>query len=149
MKEQLATLAECRELKDQYAAAVALLEEEIAASHLGQRVTRAREELLIARDHVAIAEGDVRLLALQHYDKTGNKVPHPDAKVALAKVLDYELVEAFAYARDHLPQALKLNKATFEKAAKVLELDFVAITLEPRVRISRDLSAHLSQGGRP
>lgn len=144
MKEQLAQLAESRELEASYKAAIALLEEEIAASPLGQKVARAKEELLVARDYVAIAEGAVRLLALRLYADTGSKTPHPDAKIALTTVLTYEQDEALDYARQYLPKTLKLDKRTFEKVAKVLELSFVTIAQEPRVRISRDLSAHLT-----
>ncbi len=144
MKEMLAQLAESRKLDEKCKAQVALLEREIEATPLGQKLCRARGELLVARDYLAIADGNVRTLALRQYDETGSQTPHSDAKIALTKVLAYELVEAFAYSRDHLPQALKLNKPAFEKVAKVLELDFVTITLEPRVRIARDLSAHLS-----
>ena len=122
---------------------IAILDAEIEASPMGQTRCRAREELLIAQNSVAVATGNVQSLALRLYAETGDKTPSPDAKIALTTVLEYDLVDALDYAREHLPQALKLNIRTFEKAAKVLGLEFVAITQEPHVRISRDLSAYL------
>jgi len=145
MKERLAELAESRRLEQVWKSKITTINAEIDASPIGQARSQAHESLRQAQNCVAIATGNVQTCALQQYADTGNKTPHPDAKIALTVVLAYKLVEAIGYARDHLPQALKLDKRTFDRAAKVLDLDFVTFTQEPRVRISRDLSAHLDR----
>jgi hypothetical protein len=64
-------------------------------------------------------------------------------------VLVYDSSDALEFARQHVPKALKLDKRTFEKAARVLEPDFVTVTKEPRATIASDLSAWLPQEGEP
>jgi len=132
-------------VKDGYKQEILELENELAETSLGQRLVRARELLGVARADVTDAVDEVQARALGAYEATGNKVPHPAVKVALFTVLDYAPGDALEYARLHLPKALKLDKRTFEKMAKVIEPDFVTISQEPRVRIARDLSAYLEE----
>lgn len=145
MDEKIKHLAYCRKVETEYKCEILEIENELAETPLGQRIVRARKLLEIARADVTDAVEVVQTKALRLYAKTGNKTPHPDAKIALTTVLAYEPDQAHTYARLHLPRALKLDRRTFEKAAKVLDLNFVTITQKPRVRISRDLSAHLGE----
>jgi len=138
-------LAQARTVVTEHQSKIAALEAEIAASPAGQELASNKIYLKIEKETMNIVEDRVRSEALAAYAETGDKTPHPDAKIALSTVLAYEQVDALGYARAHLPQALKLDIKAFENAAKVLGLDFVTITKEPRVKISRDLSAHLDQ----
>ena len=88
-------------------------------------------------------EEDVRRQALATYAETGDKAPHPAVKIKDFTVLDYEPGAALDYARVYIPRAVKLDKRAFEKAARVLEPDFVKITQEPRATIARDLNKYL------
>ena len=61
--------------------------------------------------------------------------------------LDYLDSAAIEYCRGYLPHALKLDKREFEKAAKVLPLEFVEKGTALDTSISRDLSGLLETGG--
>ena len=137
-------LAHTRDVEAQYRQEIADLEAEIAATPLGQRLTRVRDELLkVAQADVADAEGSVRKRALEMYQTDGNKRPHPAVTVKEFTTLSYDSAQALDYARQHLPQAVKLDTRAFEKAAKVLELDFVTIAKDPRPTITRDLTPYV------
>jgi hypothetical protein len=58
--------------------------------------------------------------------------------------IEYDTARALTYAREHLPQALKLDAREFEKVAKVLKLDFVTTHEEPQATIATDLSKYLA-----
>ena len=144
MENEIARLAYTRSIEAEYKAKVATAEADIKASGLGIYLRQQQDYLKTAQADVADAEIEVRKQALAIYTKTGNKVPHPTVKVKIYTMLDYEPADALDYAREHLPKALKIVKREFEKAAKVLELDFVDFTEEPRATIARDLSEYLS-----
>jgi len=126
---------------------IAGIEAELVSTPLSQRLGRAKEFLGAARLDKANAADRVRNAALAEYQVMGNKQPHPAVKVVLATVLDYDPADALTYCREHLPKALKLDKRTFERAAKAIEPGFVTIEQEPRTRIAKDLSAHLDEAG--
>lgn len=136
-------LAYARSVEVEYLQEIAELEAELAATSLGKRLAHCRELLEVACADKADAKARVHAVALASYEATGNKQPHPAVKVILYTILDYDLADALEYARQHLPKALKLDKRTFERAAKAIEPDFVTIGQEPRTRIASDLSSYL------
>jgi len=145
MDQEIRELAFARNLEATLAQEVERLESLVAISDLGWQLAGAKDQLGTARLSKLDAEERVRHAALARHELTGNKQPHTAVKVVFSTVLDYDPSDALNYARQHLPQALKLNKGAFEKAAKAIELDFVTVAKEPRTRIVSDLSAYLGQ----
>ncbi len=142
MDELIRRLAYDRKVEAEYRQEIAEIEAEIAASPLVKQLERARELLKVAQADVADSEEDVRKAALEAYQADGSKKPHPAVAVKVYTVLDYDPAQALDYARQHLPQAVKLDKRMFEKVAKVADFPFVDITTEPRVTIARDLTEY-------
>lgn len=139
---KIKALALGRKAVADYKAEIKLLEETQANSQLGRQIKTLKELLTMASRETSEAEETVRSLAVEIYTATNDKQPHPAVKVILQTALAYEEEAALNYSREHLPQALKLNRAAFEKAAKVLDLDFVEVGLQPAARIDSDLSAY-------
>lgn len=143
LNEAITHLAFCRDDEKAIAELVNTFEKEIAASDLGQRLQVARGVFIDIKATVTQASQEVREAALAAYNETGEKSPHPAVKIKMYTVLEYLNSEALDYARQHLPKALKLDRRTFEKAAKAIEPEFVMVTQEARATIARDLSKYL------
>jgi hypothetical protein len=97
------------------------------------------------------AESILRSLTIGAYKETGEKKPAPGVGVRSETVVEYDELHAIEWARKHDEgkPCLKLNRATFERAAKALNLDFVEKSVELRATIARDLFAVLekAEGG--
>ena len=108
-------------------------------------LAKARIRLKIAEDQAKELDAQLRLDALEQYERGdgGKSDLHPAIKIKEYTVLDYDAGAAVDYCREHLPNALKLDKRPFEAVAKVAELDFVTISKEARATIATDLSKHL------
>ena len=145
LNEMVNQLAACRLAEANAKEQIARLDRELEGTPTGQMLCHARGDLLEARDRLAIADANIRAAATHNFKETGEKAPHPAVKVVMSTVLYYINYHALEYCREHLPQALKLDKHGFEKAAKVLELDFVDITQEPAVRIAKDLTPYVEE----
>jgi len=138
-------LAGVRQTEAEIKAEVADIQTKLEASGLW-KLLQERKALLKSASEAANQQADyVRLLALEAYNENGDKGPHAAIKVKMYTVLAYEERDALDFCRDMLPDALRLDKRTFEKAAKTLPLDFVTITEEPRATIARDLSEYAEQ----
>jgi hypothetical protein len=81
---------------------------------------------------------------VEAFDETGKTHPHPAVTIKQFTVLVYTADDALEYAREHLPQALKLDKHVFERVAKAAQPPFVLFTKEPRATIARDLSEYVT-----
>ena len=145
MEKTIQRLAYTRSVEAEYKAEVAAAQAELETSGVWKYLEQQRGYLKTAQADVADAEVEVRRQALAVYLETGDKAPHPAVKVKIYTVLYYNDGEALDYARVYIPRAVRLVKRTFEKAAKVLELDFVDFTDEPRATIARDLSGYLPE----
>ncbi len=143
LNEMVEELAACRLAEANAKKRISGLERELELTPRGRELCSARGDLREARDQLAIADANIRAAATHNYQETGEKTPHPAVKVQMSVVLYYINDHALEYCREHLPQALKLNKGKFEKAAKVLELDFVDIAQKPAVRIARNLTPYV------
>jgi hypothetical protein len=93
-----------------------------------------------SRAVVADLEEQVRALAVAHFGDTGDKHPHAAVGIKLFTFYDYDPISAKRYCVEHLPTALTLDGRKFERAAEVLDLDFVKIGKEPRAQIASDLT---------
>jgi hypothetical protein len=127
--------AECQKEKD---AIMNTIKEQF-----GETLERADSLLATAKTDTMNAEENTRCKALAIYYDTANKKPHSAVQVKMFTVLEYSPDAALNYARLHLPQALKLDKRTFEKVAKAASLDFVQANKRPKVTIARDLSGYV------
>jgi len=145
MKDIVERLAYSREIAAERAVQLKEAETKLQASPLWRQWELASGDLKAAKSNVAQDEEDARRVAMEIFIETDDRAPHPAIKIKDFTVLDYEDADAFDYAREHLPKALKLDERTFEKAAKILELDFVVIRQEPRATIARDLSGYLPE----
>ncbi len=113
------------------------------AERFGRSLRAAQLYLQDIKANVASADSAVRKLAVQVHPVIK---AHPAVTVKEYVTLEYTDDDALAYCRRHLPGALKLGKRLFEKAAKIIDMDFVTFGTEPRATIKRDLSAWLPGG---
>lgn len=147
MDHLIARLARARQIEAEYRSEVEELEAELAGTPAGRRLAEIKGKFLpTACADVGDAEEAVRTAALDLYESNGHhKQVHPAVTVKVFTHLEYDPEDAIRYAREHLPQALKLDRSAFEKAARVLEPKFVTVLEEPRATVARDLSAYVAQ----
>lgn len=142
-------LAQSRQVQAEYKHQVAEINAEINAEireKYGAILERAQSLLMIATADVQDNDEYARRLVLEGYEATGAKRPHPAAQIKLFTVLDYDYEAAVEFCQAAYPQGIKLDKRTFEKAARALSLPFVTVTKEPRASIARDLSEYVGEG---
>ena len=142
IQEAIEFLAKARQAEANHKEEVAEIQAELEASALWQVHLKLKDALAGAREDVSFWENRVRVMTLDAFRQNGDKTPHPAVQIKMYTTLTYDTDDALAYAREHLPGALKLVKGVFEKAAKAVEPDFVTIGQEPRATIARDLSEY-------
>ena len=124
----------------QYAATMeklaAALEDEITAHPLYSKWKDVQEELKVAQAQADVAKALFGVEALTEYNRSGNKKPHPAVEIKMMIEVLYDEKEALAYAREHIPNAVKLDAKKFEAAAKALELPFVTTEEYPKAYVS-------------
>lgn len=91
-----------------------------------------------------IAERQLRDLAVQLYEDSGDKHPGPGVAIRLMTRLSYDDRQALEWAKKN-NLALALNKRAFESIAETMELPFVKISKEPQATIAQDLAAALAE----
>ena len=139
-------LAQARQIHIEYQDELAGLEQEIQQmvdEIYGRGLERVRSLLATAQADLADAENAARQRALLGYLKDGEKKPHPAVQIKIYTTLAYGLDDAKKFCIEKHPDALKLDKRAFEKAAKVLRPDCVTVESEPRPTIAQDLSQYL------
>lgn len=94
------------------------------------------------------AEGAVRAAAIAAYQETGSKKPVPGVGIRVLTKLRYDEADALRWAREH-DLCLMLDKAAFERQAKVTPLGFVETVETPSATIATDLSAVVEGGATP
>ena len=122
VKDAIARLAYIRIVEAEYKAEIAQAQAELEKSTQWQYLEGRREYLRTVQADVADAEIDVRQMGRIIFFETGDKTPHPAVEIKIYTALDYTNEDAIEYAREHLPQALRLIKKTFETAAKAIKL---------------------------
>ena len=145
MNKAVTALAYDRQIEAGCKAEVVKAEAALRATDAWQYLERQRQYLEVAQADVACATAEVRKYALDIYEATGHKSPHPAVKIKMYTMLEYNLAEALDYAREHLPKAVKLDKRAFERAAKAIEPDFVTVSQEPRASIARNLDKFIEK----
>ena len=143
---QVQRLAQMRATRQEYVAQAKGLEEAIAASPQGQLLNGLKGRLAEVIADIGTAEEAVRADAVFEYNATGSKQPHPAVKVKIFKRVIYDAKAALEYARQHIPNAVKLDSRKFEKAALELDLGFVEVVAEPRAQITQDLTGYIKEG---
>ena len=110
----------------------------------GKSQEAAKRQLQDLRQSIFECEYFVRDTAVEHWSEDGETAPWEGVKVKMYTVVEYDRKEAEQWARVNAPYMLVLNKAAFEKAAKVNLTGLVAkLKKEPRATIARDLSWYL------
>jgi hypothetical protein len=85
-------------------------------------------------------EYEVRKLAVEEYDLTKNKHPHPKVEIKLFdNITITDEKTALKWAVENDPSALKLDAKKLAKDAGNLELAFISKTEEPRAQIATKL----------
>lgn len=125
---------------------LALLRKELAAMREELAARKAElepyEEAVRAKARdVAEIEDNVRKVAVEIYNLTGNRAVHSFVSVRVERRLEYSEDEAVEWCRQHLPTALKLDNRAFEKVALAAELGFVKVWQEPKALIATKLGS--------
>ena len=140
LREQVQRVALLRRVESHIGAQLDAAKAAFNAEHAAMLTESAR--LASEREQ---AEDVLSALALAQFAATGDK--HPTAGVDIAEMtkLEYDAVEAFAWASEKgmAVKPASLDVKAFEKIAKATKLDFVNVVVEPKVTIARDLSAVL------
>jgi hypothetical protein len=104
-------------------------------------------QAMTARVNAEAIGQSIREQALKDYQTTGSKRPHPAIGVRMTTKIGYIDSIARGWAFQHLPQALKLDTALFEKHAKAVAdtdpIPFVEISQQAQITIATDLSGYL------
>ena len=143
LNEAVKVLAELRDLEGCTEARVREAQIALDNSFQAEHLRAGQDRLRQVKSQIAEVAKIVREKAVTTFRETKNKHPHPAVTVALYTVLRYPAAKALAWACEHLPAAVKLIKAKFEKVAKEAELPWVTISKEPRAKIASDLSKYL------
>lgn len=87
---------------------------------------------------VAQIEDGIRLAVLYRFQEDNDKKPAPGIVIKIFQKILYDPKQAYIWALSHRV-ALQLDIKEFEKIAKVIPVDFVTISEEPKVMIAADL----------
>ena len=103
-------------------------------------------DLTAANSAAAIAEAELRRLALESYASTGNKKPGPGVAIRVVTRLEYDAGAATQWAYEHRT-ALTLDRKAFEGIAKSGSIgpDIVKRVKEATATIATDLAAALGE----
>lgn len=107
----------------------------------------ALQSIAEARKFIADLETTLRNTAIQLFQESGDKKPHPALGVRVRRRARYDPLAAKQYCFQHLPVFLELNDAAFIKhalaVAETVPLPGVEIVEEPEATIAGDLSDYL------
>ena len=142
---QVQKLARMRAFREKYLEETKEIERMFVASPQGQLLSGLKSKLAELDTEVAATEEAIRADAVSQFKATGSRHPHPAVEVKMFKRAIYDAKAALEYARQHIPNAVKLDARKFEQAALKLELGFVEIVVEPRARIDQDLAAYMEE----
>lgn len=150
---QLQKLAEEQLLLERYKLQRDIMYDALEISSPGfQEYLQMKESVKEAEKAINSLKDEIRVDALIGYDvedENRNKKPYDGIFIKDYKKIEYNAVQAVAWAKENMPVALKttLDKKTFEKFAKdnpdTASLKFVKFRLEPTATISQDLSQYL------
>jgi hypothetical protein len=145
LDERIHILAKARRIEQELRDEIAQLEAALADTPEGRRLAEIKaRDLPRATQYTEMCDDSVRTDALRLYEQTGQKKVHPEVQIKEITTMEYDPAAALEYARQHLVQAIKLDKVTFEKVAKVAPPAFVTVHKEAAPYITRDLSRWLN-----
>jgi hypothetical protein len=146
---QFAAVRRVAEARRQHAAAKALVDGPLKALKESLAPQIAAADALAAA--VFEAEAELRAVAQAAYEGTGNKKPFPGVAIQLRAKLEYDAVQALAWAQQTRmalsPEALDVK--AFEKIASAADLPFVTKHTVPVATIATDLDAVLPSEPEP
>jgi hypothetical protein len=104
------------------------------------------QDLGHARATVAAEEQALRAFAVTEYRATGETHPAPGVSIKLVKTVDYDVDEAFAWAKTQ-GMALKLDEAALRKIAIATPIACAVVDEVPTAVIAQDLAKVLALTG--
>jgi membrane-bound lytic murein transglycosylase MltF len=140
LEEKIAELKEARKKLEIAVTFTSEKKEMIEATDLWKEYTEVRASLTEAQVVVSVLEGEIKKIAVEEYDLTKNKRPHPSVEIKLFD--DITITDekaALKWAVENDPSALKLDAKKLAKDAGSLELDFLDKKKEPRAQIATKL----------
>jgi len=137
LADRLAVLRDLREAQAAISARLKLVWDAVQEQQKAEYDEDRRLEAAIAD-----AESQVKVLALDHYNRTSEKKPAAGVEIKVSELPQYSEAEAFAWAKTTrlalVPEAL--DRKAFEKIARATELPFVSTITVPKVFIASDLT---------
>jgi hypothetical protein len=147
LEQKLRELADLNRVADDNYADVLELEDQLKKTQQYSLLEGAKEIYQDTKDKITSLRSEINTLTVAAYQQTGDKKPTPGVGIRVGKSYIYDDEVAFDYCRSELPQALKLDKRTFEKFVKgtqdVKPLDFVTTEDKITPTIASDLSEYL------
>lgn len=103
--------------------------------------------LVAAKKELAEADRELRMDVVAHYEKTGEKKPHPKLGVRVSKpVKIIDELAALRYAKQHLPAFVVLDTTGFKQYAKgCAEIESIMATLEGIVDFEEKVTATIAK----
>jgi hypothetical protein len=102
-----------------------------------------------ATKDVAALTDEIKAEAVSTYMQTGTKKAHPATGIRMTTEIRYNLDTALRWAREHLVEAITLDRPFFETHAKAVAktkpVECVEIVQVPSATIATDLSVYLVQ----
>ena len=97
-----------------------------------------KEDLKKSENDVLNLKESLKPEAIEEFNILGSKTLYGGIKIQERNNLVYDEKDAFNYAKEQ-KQFIKLDKTAFEKAAKVLQLDFVKIEKSIAVTFPKEI----------
>lgn len=142
----VAHLANARQRTQARAARIKKLEEEIAKTEMGKWLADERAALDAEKTAEEEARAELDGLAIERYNDSGDKRPHPAVQIKEYTTYSYDERKAFEWAKDNLPGALSLNRRVFDKTIPIIGApEFVIPSVSPKVTVATDLSQYIEE----
>jgi hypothetical protein len=149
LTDALRELAEARRAAEIISNYIALIQADIEKTPHWLAMAGFKRDLAEARAEAATATDAIKAAALAEHALSGNVKPAEGVQVKLFAKVVYDPEDAWAWCAEHALKYLVLETKGFEKAASVLKVLGAPVELvrEPRVSITTDLSAWLTNEG--
>lgn len=140
MQQTLIALKTKRQEVSEAKQQLGMLHFELSVSELGRTIAQAKAYLEAIQQEEKELDSQLRQLAIDNFNETGDKDPVNGVKVIINKSLEYVPDKAIVWCINNALGMLKLDKRAFEKHARAVvdtvPIEFIEIKEVPAVRIS-------------
>jgi len=148
LDEKVSELANVRKDLEFAKKNLAEMESRMMSTSIGEQVLAMQMAVKFLAEQEKSIRDQLDSVALQIYANENDKHPHGAVTIKENNRLVYYPPDAIQWAlKLEQMEMINLNKTAFEKAAKVLDLEFVEKRKEPSVAVSSDLSAYIETTG--